>query len=92
MFVDFKKSAFDLTTSFNKHTSMKSTTYTGEETTKSDKKAFITKWTNGEISLVVATCITSLQFLASTASLNSITNLIHDCKTDLTILAIISTL
>lgn len=55
IYVDSKKSAIDLTTSFNQHTSIKAAAYTGEDTTKSDKKAVLANWNDSEISLVVAT-------------------------------------
>ena len=41
IYVDSKKAAIDLTTSFNQHTSIKTAAYTGEDTSKSDKRAVI---------------------------------------------------
>lgn len=55
MYVDSKKSAIDLTTSFNQHSDIKAAAYTGEETSRSDKKTVLSNWTDGEISLIVAT-------------------------------------
>lgn len=44
-----------MTTSFNQHSAIKAAAYTGEDTSKSDKKAVLSNWTDNEISLVVAT-------------------------------------
>ena len=55
IYVDSKKSALDLTTSFNQHSEIKAAAYTGEDTSKSDKKAVLSNWADDEISLVVAT-------------------------------------
>ena len=55
IYVDSKKSAIDMTTSFNQHTDITAAAYTGEETSKSDKKAVLSNWMDREISLVVAT-------------------------------------
>ena len=55
IYVDSKKSALDLTTSFNQHSEVKAAAYTGEDTSKSDKKAVLSNWADDEISLVVAT-------------------------------------
>ena len=49
IYVDSKKSALDLTTSFNQHSEIKAAAYT------SDKKAVLSNWADDEISLVVAT-------------------------------------
>lgn len=54
IYVDSKKSALDLTTSFNQHSEIKAAAYT-EDTSKSDKKAVLSNWADDEISLVVAT-------------------------------------
>jgi len=55
MYVDSKKSAIDLTTSFNQHSDIKAAAYTGEETSRSDKKTVLSNWTDCEICLIVAT-------------------------------------
>ncbi len=55
VYVDSRKAAIDLTTSFNQHTSIKTAAYTGEDTSKSDKKAVISNWSEEEVTLVVAT-------------------------------------
>ena len=55
IYVDSKKAAIDLTTSFYQHTSIKTAAYTGEDTSRSDKKAVITNWSEEEVTLVVAT-------------------------------------
>ena len=55
IYVDSKKSALNLTTSFNQHSEIKAAAYTGEDTSKSDKKAVLSNWADDEISLVVAT-------------------------------------
>ena len=54
VYVDSKKSALDLTTSFNQHSEIKAAVYTGEDTSKSDKKAVLSNWADEEMSLVVA--------------------------------------
>lgn len=55
IYVDCKKSAIDLATSFNQHTEIKTAAYTGEDTTKADKKSVLMNWSANEITLVVAT-------------------------------------
>lgn len=55
IYVDSKKAAIDLTTSFNQHTNIKTAAYTGEDTSKSDKKAVICNWSDEEVTLVIAT-------------------------------------
>ena len=55
MYVDCKKSAIDLATSFNQHTDIKTAAYTGEDTSKADKKSVLMNWSADEITLVVAT-------------------------------------
>ena len=55
IYVDSKKSAIDLTTSFNQHTAITAAAYTGEDTSKSDKKTVLSNWTDGKIGLVIAT-------------------------------------
>ena len=55
IYVDSKKAAIDLTTSFNQHTQIRAAAYTGEETSKSDKKHVLARWTEDDITLVVAT-------------------------------------
>ena len=55
IYVDSKKSAIDLTTSFNQHSQIKAAAYTGEDTSKSDKKAVLSNWTDDELTLVIAT-------------------------------------
>ena len=55
IYVNSKKAAIDLTTSFNQHTSINTAAYTGEDTSRSDKKAVITNWSEEEVTLVVAT-------------------------------------
>ena len=55
IYVDCKKSAIDLTTSFGQHTDIKAAAYTGEDTSKADKKAVLTNWAGGDITLVIAT-------------------------------------
>lgn len=55
VYVDRKKSAIDLTTTFNQHTSLKVAAYTGEETSKADKKSVLANWCADEITVVVAT-------------------------------------
>ena len=55
IYVNCKKSAIDLTTSFGQHTDIKAAAYTGEDTSKADKKAVLTNWAGGDITLVIAT-------------------------------------
>lgn len=55
VYVDSKKAAIDLTTSFNQHTTIRTAAYTGEETSKSDKKHVLARWIDNDITLVVAT-------------------------------------
>lgn len=55
IYVDSKKAAIDLTTSFNQHTEIRAAAYTGEETSKSDKKHVLARWIDDDITLVVAT-------------------------------------
>lgn len=55
IYVDCKKSAIDLTTSFGQHTDIKAAAYTGEDTSKTDKKAVLSNWAEGDITLVIAT-------------------------------------
>ena len=55
IYVDSKKTAIDLTTSFNQHTCIKTAAYTGEDTSKSDKSAVISNWSEEEVTLVIAT-------------------------------------
>ena len=55
IYVDSKKAAIDLTTSFIQHTSIKTAAYTGEDTSKSDKKAVISNWSDEEVTLIIAT-------------------------------------
>ncbi len=55
IYVDSKKSAIDITTSFNQHTTIKTAAYTGEDTSKSDKKAVLSNWSEEDVTLVVAT-------------------------------------
>ena len=52
IYVDSKKSTLDLTISFNQHSEIKAAAYTGEDTSKSDKKAVLSNWADDEISLV----------------------------------------
>ena len=55
-YVDSKKSSvLDLTTSFKQHSEIKAAAYTGEGTSKSDKKVVLSNWADDEISLVVTT-------------------------------------
>ena len=49
IYVDCKKTAFDLATSFNQHTDIKTAAYTGEDTSKADKKAVLINWSADEI-------------------------------------------
>jgi len=44
IYVDCKKSAIDLTTAFNQHTDIKTAAYTGEDTSKADKKSVLMNW------------------------------------------------
>ena len=53
--VDCKKMAIDLTTSFNQHSNIKTAANTGEATSKSDKKAVISNWSDEEVTLIIAT-------------------------------------
>ena len=55
IYIDCKKSAIDLTTAFNQHTDIKTAAYTGEDTSKADKKSILMNWSADEITLVVAT-------------------------------------
>lgn len=55
IYVGSKKSAIDITTSFSQHTSIKTAAYTGQDTTKSDKKAVLSNWNEEDVTLVVAT-------------------------------------
>lgn len=55
IYVDCKKSAIDLTTTFNQHTPLKTAAYTGDETNKADKRSVLANWCANEISVVVAT-------------------------------------
>lgn len=54
-YVDSKKAAIDLTTSFSQHSSIRTAAYTGEDTSRSYKKTVITNWSEEEVTLVVAT-------------------------------------
>jgi len=54
IYVDCKKSAIDLTTAFNQHTDIKMAAYTGEDTSKADKKSVLMNWSADEITLIVA--------------------------------------
>ena len=55
IYVDSKKTAIDLTTSFNQHTDIKTAAYTGEDTSRNDKKAVLSNWSDEEVTLVIAT-------------------------------------
>lgn len=55
IYIDCKKSAIDLTTSFGQHSDIKAAAYTGEDTTKTDKKAVLSNWAKGDVTLVIAT-------------------------------------
>ena len=55
IYVDCKKSAIDLATSFNQHTDIKTAAYTGEDTSKADKTSVLMNWSADDITLVVAT-------------------------------------
>lgn len=55
VYVDCKKSAIDLTTCFNQHTHLKTAAYTGEETSKADKRSVLANWCADDITVVVAT-------------------------------------
>ena len=55
VYVDCKKSALDLITTFSQHTNLKVAAYTGEDTSKADKKSVLANWCADEITLVIAT-------------------------------------